>query len=185
MSEGLLEPFITKVGVKQGCVFSPLLFNLYINKIDNIFDKTCHPVQINKTDLNCLLWADDLVLVSETKEGLQNSLNKIEDFYNSLGLKINTKKTKVMIFNKKGVKLDKIGKFFINGRDIETVNEYPYLGIILKSSGSMDTAVNALSTKASRAWFSLSNVIYTHKRMEITKACNIFDSFVTPVALYL
>ena len=95
LSDGLLKPFVTTIGVKQGCVFSPILFNIFVNKIFEIFDKTCDPLTINNKDLNCLLWADDLLLVSSSAQGLQNSLDKMGSFYSSLGLKINIKKLKL------------------------------------------------------------------------------------------
>ena len=94
LTDGLLKPFETTVGVKQGCIFSPILFNIFINKISDIFDETCDPLKVNNKDLSCLLWADDLLLVSSSATGLQNSLSKMESFYNNLGLKINIKKQK-------------------------------------------------------------------------------------------
>ena len=94
LPEGLAKPFTTTISVKQGCVFSPLLFNLYIDKICKIFDSSCDPVSINNTNLNCLLWADDLLLVSEPATGLQKCLDKMQIFYSELGLKVNLKKSK-------------------------------------------------------------------------------------------
>ena len=46
--------------------------------------------------------ADDLFVVSQSAVGLQNAINKVEAFYGSLGLQLNSKKTKVMIFNRSG-----------------------------------------------------------------------------------
>ena len=106
-TDGLLKPIRTSLGLKQGCIFSTILFNLYINKIAGIFDQNCHPVKINNIESNCLLWADDLLLMSETEQGLQNAIDKMADFYSSLNLPINIKKTKIIIFNKRGLKLDK------------------------------------------------------------------------------
>ena len=63
-TDGLLKPIRTSLGLKQGCIFSPILFNIYINKIADIFDNSCDPVSINKPTTNCLLWADDLLLIS-------------------------------------------------------------------------------------------------------------------------
>ena len=57
VTEGLLQPIHTKIGLKQGCGISPLLFNLFIDKITTIFDQTCDPVSLNGEDLSCLLWA--------------------------------------------------------------------------------------------------------------------------------
>ena len=107
LSDGLLQPFYTTVGVKQGCAFSPILFNLFINKICGIFDKSCDPVQLNNDDINCLLWADDLLLVSKSPTGLQHSIDKMQTCDDSLGLEVNIKKTEIMVMNKSGRKLDK------------------------------------------------------------------------------
>ena len=110
--------------------FSPILFNIFIDKINEIFDKSCAPVS--------LLWADDLVLFSQTAEGLQNSINKTKNFYDSLGLKINEKKTKVMVFNKTGLTLRKKHNFLLEGKPLEVTDQYQYLGLKIRPSGSIN-----------------------------------------------
>ena len=127
LADGLVHPFLTTVGVKQGCVFSPILFNLFINKICTSFDQSCDPVQLNNVDVNCLLWADDLLLISKTPTGLQNSIDKMHQFYTSLGLDVNIKKTKVMIMNKRGRKLENSQTFKLNGQKLEITDEYQYI----------------------------------------------------------
>ena len=184
LKNGLLQPFTTSIGIKQGCVFSPILFNLFIDNINNIFDESCAPVRLNNMDLNCLLWADDLVIFSRTAEGLQNAILKTHSFYKSLGLKINLKKTKILIFNKGGLKLDKAYNFFLAGKKVEVSDHYQYLGLNLRPSGSMTFAIQELNTKASKAWFSINRVLYKHKRMEVDKALQLYDSLVSPVATY-
>ena len=94
LPDGLLEPFTTTISVKQGCVLSPKIFKLYIDKICAIFDQNCRPVKINNSNFNCLLWADDLLLVSETAEGLQNCINRMGKFCKELDLKEHIKKTR-------------------------------------------------------------------------------------------
>ena len=71
-----------------------------------------------------------------------------------------------------------------NGSVLEVTKEYQYLGIKFTPSCSMAVAVDELCTKASRAWFSFSNIIYTNKRMPVQQAFELFDSLVSPVALY-
>ena len=99
LSGGLLQPITTTAGLKQGCGISPLLFNMFIDKITTIFDDACDPLSLGGDKLSCLLWADDLVLLSSSPEGLQNCIDKTFSFYDDLGLEMNTKKTKVVIFN--------------------------------------------------------------------------------------
>ena len=144
LSDGLLQPFTTTISVKQGCVFSPILFNLYIDKICSIFDQSCSPVKINNTNLNCLLWADDLLLVSETAIGLQNCIDKMQNFYDKLDLKVNIKKTKVVIFNKRGTSMENKFNFYLNGAKLAITDQYQYLGIKLCPSGSLKIGVEGM-----------------------------------------
>ena len=183
---GLLQPIKTTIGLKQGCCLSPLLFNLFVNDLPLIFDQSCDPVTIENENVNCLLWADDLLILSRSPQGLQNSISKTNTFYKDLGLEINQSKTKVMVFNGRGLKLDNVPehKFLIGGCPIQVVDTYQYLGLNLKSSGSMQFAVNQLCDKASRAWFAISNVLYLNKRLAVSRAFRLFDSLVRPVGLF-
>ena len=184
LSDGLLKPFTTTISVKQGCVFSPILFNLYIGKICEVFDQSCCPVTVNNRKINSLLWADDLLLISESPKGLQNCINKMESFYTDLGLQINIKKTKIIVFNKRGINLGKKFNFYLNGARLEVTDNYQYLGIKLRPSGSLKMSTEELHDKASRAWFGISNIIHKNKRMENDKVFGIFDSLITPIATY-
>ena len=183
LSNGLLQPILTTIGVKQGCGLSPLLFNLFINKLPDIFDKSCDPVKLGSLEINSLLWADDLVLLSSTAAGLQKSMDKTFSFYQDLGLDINIKKTKIMIFNCGG-RILKNFVFMAGESQIEIVDTYQYLGIKLRSSGSMQVATDELYAKASRAWFSISNVLYQHKKLAVHKALMLFDSLIRPIFSY-
>ena len=98
LSEGLLQPILTTIGVKHGCGLSPLLFNLFINKLPDIFDKSCDPIKLGKLEINSLLWADDLVILSSSEDGLQKSIDKTFSFYQNLGLDVNTKKQFSSVF---------------------------------------------------------------------------------------
>ena len=136
--------------------------------------------------MSCLLWADDLLIMSRSAVGLQNAINKTKSFYDSLGLEVNEKKSKVMIFNGRGLKLDTLPEhqFCIGNNQIEVVDCYQYLGISLKPSGSMQYAVSELYDKASRAWFAISNVLYKYKRLPVSRAFQLFDSLIRPIALF-
>ena len=61
--------FTSNIGVRQGDNLS--FFKIFINDLIDSFDESCKPAILNTLKLNCLLYADDLVLMSETADGLQ------------------------------------------------------------------------------------------------------------------
>ncbi|XP_016350301.1 uncharacterized protein LOC107695035 [Sinocyclocheilus anshuiensis] len=117
-------------GVRQGCSLSPTLFNIYINQLANALEHA--PIQgltLHDTEIKCLLYADDLVLLSPTKEGLQDSLNLLEDYCQTWALTVNLQKTKVMIFQKRSRSQGLTHTFTLSHRTIETTKTYTYLGL--------------------------------------------------------
>ena len=136
IGNSLSPSFSTKSGVKQGCILSPTLFSLFINDLNRNFDEKCDQVLIGERLLSCLLYADDIVLLSKSAEGLQNALNCLSEFCLRWNLKVNINKTKVIIFNKSG-KILKGFSFTFDDEIVEVVNEYKYLGIIFKPSGKI------------------------------------------------
>ena len=87
---------------KQWCNLSPILFNLFINDINNIFDEiSCQPAQLADILVNSLLYADNLILMSENRFGLQNCLKKLQTYCDEWKLKVNTKKPKTMKVEKR------------------------------------------------------------------------------------
>ncbi len=104
IADTISPSFIASQGVKQGCILSPTLFNIFLSDIQAVTETPeCDPVQI-KEDLNisCIIWADDILLLSKTEIGLQNMLSALTAYTEKNGMKINTKKTQTMVFNKTG-----------------------------------------------------------------------------------
>ena len=87
--------FHVGVGLRQGCVLSLLLFIVYMNWIDKC-NQADECVTIGNCKIRRLLFADDLVLLSLTKSGLQRALNSFADTCNTAGMKISTAKTEVL-----------------------------------------------------------------------------------------
>ena len=186
LDDGLTKPFRTTVGCKQGCNISSILFNLFIGRLPTVFDAQCNGLMLDNKSLNCLLWADDCVLLSQSSEGLQRSIDKAVQFFEEQGLNINISKTQCMIFNCRGRKAKEFShlKFTANGQQLKIADEYVYLGLTFTPSGSSLPALDALHAKASRAYFSIANILYTNKRMPVERALRLADSIVFPVSSY-
>ena len=180
VDHGITDTFSSTVGVKQGCVLSPTLFNLYVHDLPSIFDHTCDPVLIRQDKLSCLMFADDVLLLSESAHGLQNSLTKVQEYCDQWNLTVNINKTKIMIFNKGGHQIKKYS-FFFNGQQVENTKSYCYLGIIFTPSGSFNTAMQNLTSKALKVFFKLKQYNIANN---IQTAIKLFDSLVLPIARY-
>lgn len=178
-------PIASKLGVKQGCNLSPLLFNIFINDIHSIFNKNCRPLNINNWEVNSLSFADDLVVLSETESGLKNCISTLETYCNEWGLKVNPLKTKVLVFNKPFSKNIKRLSFSIDGNPIAVTNSYCYLGIEISNTGSFTKATDTLYKKALRALYSVySSIDIRSDEKNVPLFLKLFDSLVKPVLLY-
>ena len=89
-----------------------------------------------------------------------------------------------MIFNNKGLSLRGKYDFFLDGEPLEVTDQYQYLGLKIRPSGAMGMAVEELNIKATKAWFSISKVLYKHKRLDVQRSLQIFDSLVVPISTY-
>ena len=89
----LSKEFLVQVAVHQGSVSSPLLFTI---AVDVIWENEREGL------MNKILYADDLVLMSESIENSKNKFLKWKEAFESKGLKVSLKKTKVMVSSSKG-----------------------------------------------------------------------------------
>jgi hypothetical protein len=172
----LTQFFDCPVGLRQGCILSPELFSIFINEIASAVDgKGMHGIQLlpGLIELFILLFADDIVLLSDTARGLQNQINILNDACKNLSLNINKEKTKVMVFRKGGF-LAKHEKWLLDGNELEVVNEYTYLGFVFTTKMSLQKGVDALAVKGRRACVDC--VRHIGKLTEMSKSC-FFQNF--------
>ena len=126
--EGISECFGSDIGVKQGCPLSPTLFGLYIDNLEAWLSKTDgEGVHLAGYVVKLLLYADDLILISQTAHGLKKHLRSLEHLCQEVRMQVNISKTKIMIFSLS--RKDKPTTFLFEGNPLEIVKEYKYLGI--------------------------------------------------------
>ena len=91
------EPFLTTLGVKQGDSLTPTLFNIFVDDIkSSLIDNTkTKPVSLGVHTFNHLLYADNLVILSESPTGLQHCINALDNYCEKWRLNINIKKKKL------------------------------------------------------------------------------------------
>ena len=94
IQDKLTNAFEPKIGVRQGDNLSPNLFKIFINDLPDIFDKDDDQVQLDSTFISSLLYADDLMLLSTSKVGLQKCIDKLSSYCEKNCLTVNLKKTK-------------------------------------------------------------------------------------------
>ena len=176
------DSFESLQGVKQGDPLSPLMFIFFINDLSHEIEPMSNDdVFVNNTlKLFSLMYADDAVLFSKTKQGLQCMLDKLSIYCKTWNLKVNTNKTKVMIFER-GRKT--YADFYFNGKKLDLVESFKYLGLTLyKNSGWFRTQKN-LSQYGLHALHKLF-CLFQNINVSVPEKCKLFDCLVASVLNY-
>ena len=121
---GTTDWFQIGKGVRQGCILSPCLFNLYAEYImrNNRLEEAQAGIKIARRNINNLRYADDTTLMAESEEELKSLLMKVKEESEQFGSKLNIQKTKMMASGP-------IISWEIDGKSVETVTDFIFLGL--------------------------------------------------------
>ena len=135
------------------------LFNLYLSDLPEFLNSPSSTdilLDDSERPINCLLYADDLVIFSRSANGLQTLLNKLESYCEKTELSVNLDKTKVMIFNNCGKSLN---NYSFNYGVNKLNNVKSYMGMTLNPYGNFSLAreeLKKVGLKVARYSFSRS-----------------------------
>ena len=147
--------FDVKTDVRQGCPMSALLFNLAIDWVmrQTTSDRVRGIRWFLLSTLEDLDFADDLALLSHTHQHMQEKTTRLSMFAQQVGLKIGQKKAEVMVqsvSNPSPVK--------VNGDDLQTTEEFTYLGSTVGQDGGAGSDIRNRLNKARNDFRMLNNV---------------------------
>ena len=170
------------MGVKQGEPRSPLLFIVFLSDLSSsLRDDNIDSITLEEIQIFLLLFADDTVLFSHSREGLQVLLNKICSYCRKSGMYINTDKMEAKVF-KTGTRLENVDLFYDNKR-LNNVSSFTYLGVMLSSNGKFYQTQKAIAPQATKALFSL-NSLFEAVSLDVTEKLKLFDTMILPILNY-
>lgn len=174
------EWFKIKTGVKQGCNMSGFLFLLVI---DWIMRRTAGNGENGirwkfTTKLDDLDFADDIALLSTTKNQIQQKTNRLVNNSQKVGLRTNREKCKIIRIN-----TTNSDRITINEEPVEEVNKFEYLGAVVSDEGGGTQDINNRINKARTAFHRLKNIWGSNNIRQKTKL-KLFKTLVIPVLLY-
>ena len=164
-------------GVRQGDTISPKLFTACLESIFRKMDWEGKGININGEYLNHLRFADDIILISETPEELQVMLNDLNRESLKVGLKMNRSKTKVM-FNRNANRLT----IKIEDEDLEQVEEYNYLGQIIKLEKDHEIEIKRRITIGWKAFYKNKDIMKS--TLPICLKRKVYNECIIPAMTY-
>ena len=170
------------IGLKQGCPLSSLMFMFFINDITDSIDTSNLDGTFTMHDVNMflLLYADDTAIFAKTKESLQSMLNDLKRYCDQWRLKVNTGKTKVMVFEKgRHTRPD----LYFGNTLLEVVESFKYLGVVFYKNCHWNRMQKRLADHGSFALHKL-YVLMDKVNLPVSELCKLFEVLVEPVISY-
>jgi hypothetical protein len=176
----LTRRFNVRTGVRQGCLLSPFLFLLAIDWImKTTTDGTRNGIQWTLwSQLDDLDFADDLAMLSHTRQQMQDKTTKLTDTSAQVGLDIHELKTQILKIN--STSTDPVT---LKGNNLDEVSSFTYLGSVINQQGGTDEDVKSRIGKARAAFTTLKN-IWKSQQISTKTKIRLFNSNVKSVLLY-
>ena len=166
--------FETIVGVLQGCVLSPLLFNIFLKMMIALgMDDSSIGAVINGVKMRNLCFADDIAVLAEEEWELQDSVDRIAVASRKMGMQINAEKTEIQYLGRGSRNF----QVQINGQQLKQTENFVYLGGTISSNGGSENDVTRRIGLA-RGIFQNLNQIWTSKELSRPTKIQVYETLV-------
>ena len=172
------EWFHTSVGVRQGCLLSPALFNIFLEDImTHALDNYNGTISIGGRQITNLHLADDIDGITGEEDELSKLVHNLDTAATKFGMEISAEKTKIMT-NNGTLQRD----ITIQGQKLEIVDHFKYLGAIICDEGSRREVLSrAAQTMAALARL---KIIWKDKNIRIKHKIRLMRALVITIFLY-
>ncbi|KAE9542653.1 hypothetical protein AGLY_002564 [Aphis glycines] len=172
------SPFTINSGLKQGDAMSPALFNM---ALESVIRKIPRTETLNPDEGNILLaYADDIVVIGNSQESIQSTVEELMKIGKYIGLTINSGKTKYMMLKRGGGDHNNLQ---VGNNIFEQVQEFKYLGSTLNNQNNMHGEINIRLDAANRCLYALSTLFKSKLLSRKTKE-HLYISYIRPVLTY-
>ena len=175
---GTTDWFQIGKGVRQGCILSPCLFNLYAEYImrNTGLEKAQAGIKIAGRNINNLRYADDTTLMAESEEELKSLLMKVKEESEKVDLKLNIHKMKIMASGP-------ITSWQIDGKTVETVADLIFMDFKNTADGDRTHEIKKCLLLGRKAMINLNSILKCRDITLPTKVC-LVKTMVFPVVMY-
>ena len=171
--------FRTTVGVRQGCLLSPTLFNIFLERImTDALEDHKGTVSIGGRTITNLRFADDIDGLAGGEKELANLVERLDRTSTAYGMQISAEKTKLMTNNTKGISAD----IRVSGEKLATVNNFKYLGAIVSDEGSKPEILARIAQTTSA--LTKLKTIWKDKNITLSSKIRLMRSVVISIFLY-
>jgi exonuclease III len=171
--------FTVGVGLRQGCVLSPLLFIIYMDWIARR-SQGCEGVRIGDQKIRHLLFADDLVLFGSSEANLQHALEKFAAACVEAGMKISVAKSEALVLSRTPTQCT----LHVSGVPLRQVEKFKYLGVFFSSDGKGDVELNTRIGQAGAVMRELGRSVVRKAELSQKAKISVFNSIYIPTLTY-
>ncbi|KAK3538439.1 hypothetical protein QTP86_003712 [Hemibagrus guttatus] len=167
---GQTEEFNVEVGLHQGSALSPFLFAIVMDQLSE---------EVRQESPWTMMFADDIVICSESREQVEENLERWRFTLERRGMKVSRSKTEYMCVNER----EGSGTVRLQGEEVKKVQEFKYLGSTVQSNGECGKEVKKRVQAGWNGWRKVSGVLCDRKISARIKG-KVYRTVVRPAMLY-